>query len=158
MDHVFKMMSTDPDMGPKLRDAETPQRFEFPDVDMVVNITAAESADDGSNLRWEWSDDVGWEPEVEMTMDSEIANRYFQGKENIAMAIARRRIKTTGNVKKALALVPITKPVSAHVPRADRGRVPAPRGVARGQRSAASSACERSRKSSSRTMIPRRSV
>jgi hypothetical protein len=27
------------------------------------------------------------------------------------MAIARRRIKTSGNVKKALALVPITKPV-----------------------------------------------
>ena len=46
-----------------------------------------------------------------MTMDSDVANRYFQGKENIAMAIARRRIKTSGNVKKALALVPITKPV-----------------------------------------------
>ena len=27
------------------------------------------------------------------------------------MAIARRRIKTAGNVKKALALVPVTKPV-----------------------------------------------
>ena len=47
-------------------------------------------------------------------MDSEIANRYFQGKENVAMAIARRRIKTSGNVKKALALVPITKPLSDH--------------------------------------------
>jgi hypothetical protein len=46
-----------------------------------------------------------------MTMDSEVANRYFQGKENVAMAIARRRIKTSGNVKKALALLPITKPV-----------------------------------------------
>ena len=30
MDKVFEMMSTDPDMGPKLREAETPQRFEFP--------------------------------------------------------------------------------------------------------------------------------
>ena len=48
-----------------------------------------------------------------MEMDSEIANRYFQGKENVAMAIARRRIKTSGNVKKALALIPITKPVYA---------------------------------------------
>jgi hypothetical protein len=46
-----------------------------------------------------------------MVMDSDIANRYFQGKENVAMAIARRRIKTSGNVKKALALIPITKPV-----------------------------------------------
>ena len=112
IDKVFTMMSTDPDMGPKLRDAETPQRFEFPDLDLVVNITHNEDGTD-DNLRWEWTDDVDWEPEVQMTMDSEVANRYFQGKENIAMAIARRRIKTSGNVKKALALIPITKPVYA---------------------------------------------
>jgi hypothetical protein len=111
MDRVFDLMSTDPDMGPKLRDADTPQRFNFPDVDEVVNITAAEDNGDGHNLVWEWSDDVDWEPEVEMTMDSAVANKYFQGKENVAMAIARRRIKTSGNVKKALALMPITKPV-----------------------------------------------
>jgi putative sterol carrier protein len=112
MDRVFTMMSTDPEMGPKLRDADTPQRFEFPDVDLVVNIT---SADEGNreNLKWEWTDDVAWEPDVKMEMDSDVANRYFQGKENVAMAIARRRIKTSGNVKKALALIPITKPVYA---------------------------------------------
>jgi hypothetical protein len=111
MDRVFGLMSTDRDMGPKLRDARTPQRFVFPDVDEVVNITYADDADDENNLQWEWTDDVPWEAEVEMKMDSAIANKYFQGKENIAMAIARRRIKTSGNVKKALALVPITKPV-----------------------------------------------
>ena len=113
LDKTFTIMSTDPAMGPKLRDAETPQRFEFPDLDLVVNVTFAPEVEDGQNLRWEWTDDVGWEPEVEMSMDSDIANRYFQGKENIAMAIARRRIKSSGNVKKALTLVPITKPVFA---------------------------------------------
>jgi hypothetical protein len=111
MDRVFEMMSTDAEMGPKLRDAETPQRFEFPDLDLVVNITAADEVVDGQNLVWEWTDDVAWEPEVKMAMDSDVANNYFQGKENVAMAIARRRIKTGGNVKKALALIPITKPV-----------------------------------------------
>jgi putative sterol carrier protein len=111
IDKVFTIMSTDAEMGPKLCEARTPQRFEFPDLDLAVNITYADSVENGQNLRWEWTDDVAWEPEVEMTMDSDIANRYFQGKENIAMAIARRRIKTSGNVKKALALVPITKPV-----------------------------------------------
>jgi hypothetical protein len=109
---AFELMSRDPDMGPKLRDADTPQRFEFPDLDLVVNVTAADGAGDaGDYLTWVWSDDVAWEPEVVMTMDSAVANRYFQGKENIAMAVARRRIKTSGNVKKALALVPVTKPV-----------------------------------------------
>ena len=110
MDRIFTMMSEDPEMGPKLRDADVPQRFEFDDLDMVVNIRAAEGGEDGC-LHWEWSDEVDWKPKVKMKMSSEIANKYFQGKENIAMAIARRRIKTGGDVKAALALIPITKPV-----------------------------------------------
>ena len=110
MDRVFEMMSTDPDMGPKLRDADTPQRFEFPDLDLVVNIRAARPGED-RNLVWEWTDDVDWEPKVRMAMSSETANKYFQGKENVAIAIARRKIKTGGDVRAALALIPITKPV-----------------------------------------------
>ena len=113
IDRTFSLMSEDPEMGPKLRDAETPQRFEFPDLDLVVNVTYDDDASNTDCLKWEWSDDVSWEPEVKMEMTSDVANRYFQGKENIAMAIARRRIKTSGNVKKALAIIPITKPVFA---------------------------------------------
>jgi hypothetical protein len=111
LDQTFEIMSTDEEMGPALRDAETPQRFEFPDLDLVVNVTFAPEVRDGQHLRWEWSDEVDWDPEVGMKMDSDVANRYFQDKENIALAIARRRIKTSGNVKKALALLPIVKPV-----------------------------------------------
>ena len=107
---AFELMSNDRDMGPRLRFADTPQRFEFPDLDLVVNVTAA-GDDSGENLVWVWSDEVEWEADVVMTMDSDVANRYFQGKENIATAIARGRIRTTGDVKKALALLPITKPV-----------------------------------------------
>ena len=110
MDKVFTIMSTDPEMGPKLRDAQVPQRFEFPDQDAVVNITYAEPGGD-QNLRWEWTDDVDWKPQVEMTMDSDVANKYFQGKENVPMALARRRIKSSGDIKAALKLIPITKPV-----------------------------------------------
>ena len=112
MDKVFGLMDADPDMGPKLKAADVPQRFEFTDVDMVVNIRAAEDGEDG-NLHWEWSDSVDWEPRVRMTMSSDTANKYFQGKENVAMAIARRRIKAGGDVKAALSLIPVTKPVYA---------------------------------------------
>jgi hypothetical protein len=110
MDRVFGMMDADPEMGPRLRDADVPQRFEFTDVDMVVNIRAAAAGEDG-NLHWEWTDDVDWEPKVRMEMSSETANRYFQGKENVPIAIARRRIKTGGDVKAALSLIPVTKPI-----------------------------------------------
>lgn len=111
IDRTFALMSEDPEMGPKLREADTPQRFEFTDFDLVVNVRAG--GPDEPNLAWEWSDDVGWEPKVKMTMSSETANRYFQGKENVAIAIARRRIKAGGDVKAALAIIPITKPLYA---------------------------------------------
>lgn len=112
IDEVFRLMDADPDMGPKLRDADTPQRFEFSDFDMVVNIRAAREGEEG-NLYWEWSDDVDWEPKVKMTMSSEVANRYFQGKENAKLAVVRRRIKTGGDFAAALRLAPITEPVFA---------------------------------------------
>ena len=110
MDRTFGMMSEDEVMGPKLRDADTPQRFEFTDVELVVNVRAGREGED-SNLHWEWSDDVDWEPSVRMSMSSETANKYFQGKENVALAIARRRIRTGGDVRAALTLIPITKPI-----------------------------------------------
>ncbi len=111
MDRTFTLMSEDPDMGPKLREADTPQRFEFTDVDLVVNIRSG--GPDEANLAWEWSDDIAWEPKVRMAMSTDTANRYFQGKENVAIAIARRRIKAGGDVKAALAILPITKPLFA---------------------------------------------
>jgi hypothetical protein len=111
IDRTFTLMSEDSDMGPRLRDADTPQRFEFTDLDLVVNVRAG--GPDEPNLVWTWSDDIGWEPRVKMTMSSETANKYFQGKENVAIAIARRRIKTGGDVKAALAIIPITKPLFA---------------------------------------------
>lgn len=110
MDRTFSMMDSDPEMGPTLRDADVPQRFEFTDLDLVMNIRAATEGEEG-NLTWSWSDDADFKPKVTMTMSSETANRYFQGKENIVIALARRRIRTGGDIRAALALIPITEPV-----------------------------------------------
>ena len=110
MDRAFVMMSEDPDMGPKLRDADVPQRFEFTDFDLVMNVRAGRPREN-ANLHWEWTDDVDWSPRVRMKMSSETANRYFQGRENVAFAIARGRIKTGGDIRASLQLIPITKPI-----------------------------------------------
>lgn len=110
LDRTFAMMDSDPRMGPSLRDAEVPQRFEFPDLGLVVNVRGARGGEEGT-LHWEWSDDVDWEPRVRLSMSSAIANRYFQGRENVAIAIARRRIKAGGDVRAAMSIIPITKPI-----------------------------------------------
>jgi hypothetical protein len=112
MDRLFRMMDEDPQMGPALRDADVPQRWEFTDVDLVVNVRGARAGEPG-NLHWEWGEGADWEPKVTMSMSSETANKYFQGKENVAFALARRRIKAGGDIGAALKLAPITKPVYA---------------------------------------------
>lgn len=110
MDRTFALMDGDAEIGERLRAADVPQRFEFSDLGLVVNIRAA-GDDEAGRLHWEWSDAIDWQPRVHMTMTSVVANRYFQGRENITIAIARRRIRAAGDVRAALAMVPITKPI-----------------------------------------------
>jgi hypothetical protein len=110
IDRVFQIMSEDPEIGPRLRAADVPRRFEFEDVELVLNVRAGRP-DEPENLSWTWSDDVDWSPRVRLTMSTETANRYFQGRENFAYALARRRIKTGGDLRAALELIPITKPI-----------------------------------------------
>ena len=109
MDRMFRLISEDPQMGPRLREADVPRRFEFDDVEMVLNVRGGRG-EERENLAWTWSDEVDWSPRVRMAMSSETANRYFQGAENFAYAVLRRRIRTSGDLKAALELLPITKP------------------------------------------------
>ncbi|HTC73399.1 MAG TPA: hypothetical protein VK655_10970 [Solirubrobacteraceae bacterium] len=110
MDRIFQIMSEDPEIGPRLCAADVPRRFEFEDVDLVLNVRAGRP-DEQANLSWAWGDEVDWSPKVRMTMSSETANRFFQGRESFVYAVARRRIKTSGDLKAALEMVPITKPI-----------------------------------------------
>lgn len=112
MDRVFAMMSEDPEVGPRLRDADVPQRMEFPDLALVLNVRAAQVDEQGC-LVWTWSDDIDWTPRVRLSMSSEVANRYFQGRENVPIAVARRRIRAGGDLRATLELIPMTKPVYA---------------------------------------------
>ena len=114
MDMVFELMSTDARRGPKLQKARVPQRFIFPDMKLKLNVTASDDdrAAEGQHLYWVWGDKKRtWEPDVEMMMDSDVALRYFQGKVNVPIAIAKGDIKTKGKIAKSLKLIPITRPV-----------------------------------------------
>ena len=129
MDRVFTLMSEDPDMGPKLRDADVPQRFEFEDLDLIVNIRAARDGEDGC-LHWEWSDDVDWKSKVQMKMSAETANKYFQGKENVPRR-DRAAPDQDGRRHQGRARAhPDHEARLRAVPGRHRGRVPAPARVA----------------------------
>lgn len=48
-----------------------------------------------------------------MRMSSETANRFFQGKETVALALAVGRVKLSGPVLTILGLAPVTNPIHA---------------------------------------------
>jgi hypothetical protein len=54
------------------------------------------------------------DPEVTMTMDADLAHRFWLGKVNVMMALARGQVKAHGPVTKMLTLMPL---VAAIVPR-----------------------------------------
>lgn len=107
MDRTFTLMGDDPEIGPRLRAAGIAQQFVFTDFDLVVSIRAGTEGE--QNLEWRWSGDG--EPQVSLEMSSETANRFFQGKENIAIGIARRQIRAGGDLRAALTMLRLTKPV-----------------------------------------------
>ena len=51
------------------------------------------------------------EPEVVMTMEADTAHKFWLGKVNVTVALARGQMKAKGPVAKILKLVPLVKPV-----------------------------------------------
>ena len=115
LDQALSELDADDKSGPLLRAAGLRIRLEFPDLDLVLNVAASEEP--AHHLRWSFSDAVDWEPKLSLRMDSRIANAYLQGKESLAIAIARGRVRFSGDT-------PLRAPLRARAaPR--RGAVPA---------------------------------
>lgn len=103
LDDVLTETDADDHAGPLLRAAGLRVRFEFPDLGMVLNLAAPKEAD---RLSWGFSDAVDWEPKLKLRMDSKVANAYLQGKESLAIAIARGTVQATGDTRSALVYIP----------------------------------------------------
>jgi hypothetical protein len=110
LDTVLREIDGDPDDGPRLRAAAAPLRIEFPDLKLAVNV----SRDDRGRhcLRWNFSQRSRTHPKLRLSMESTVANRVFQGRENPAIAIARGRLRTNvEDAGAALRFFPAAKPL-----------------------------------------------
>jgi hypothetical protein len=103
---LFEDLRDDPELFPKFQKADTIVRYEFrePDSQITVKMLAGEpgQVDFGPSEM---------EPEVTMSMEADTAHRFWLGKLNITVALARGQIKAQGPVAKILKLVPLVKPV-----------------------------------------------
>lgn len=111
-EHIFVLMNEHATVGKTLADARAPHRFVIADYGIEFHVTFAEAAEaaTGRHLRWQWGT-PDWDPMITLTMNSDVANRFFQGKENIATAVMLGRVKLKGPMSKILELAPVTKPI-----------------------------------------------
>jgi hypothetical protein len=103
LDRALAELDADERLGPLLRAAGLAVRIELTDLNLVVRITTSEA--EGHHLRWRFED--GGEPaKLELRMDSATANAYLQGKESLAIGLARRKVRCSGSSRVALFHLP----------------------------------------------------
>ena len=117
---LFEELADDDELAPKFQKANTIVQYQYREPESQITVKLVEGE--------EGQVDCGTttlEPEVVMTMDADTAHRFWLGKVNVTVALARGQMKARGPVAKILKLVPLVKPVfpryRAILEEADRG-------------------------------------
>jgi putative sterol carrier protein len=103
---LFIDLGKDEELFPKFQRANTIVLYEFRDPDSRITVRMMEGQDSQVDLG-----PSEMEPEVTMSMDADTAHRFWLGKVNVTVALARGQMKAKGPVAKILRLVPLVKPV-----------------------------------------------
>lgn len=104
LDELFNRLDTDERIGPVLRAARIRARLELTDPGLQVNLASA--GDEECCLVWSFDEPPPWRPRVTLKMGAEVANRWLQGRESLAIAIARQRARCSCEPRAALLLLP----------------------------------------------------
>jgi putative sterol carrier protein len=106
MGKLFVDLSHDEELGPKFRQANTIVQYDYREPES--RITCRLQPDQPGDVDF---GETEMEPDVIMSMEADTAHRFWLGRVNVTVALARGEIKASGPVAKILKLVPLTKPV-----------------------------------------------
>jgi putative sterol carrier protein len=101
---VFRAAAEHPEAGPNLRSAGVTLQLRYTNPAAVLTVKFDESME-----VIEGETDV--QPDVQLYMESDIADKYWRGEYNLAVGLAKGKVKAKGPVNKILKLVPLTKPL-----------------------------------------------
>jgi SCP-2 sterol transfer family len=108
-DHIgrlFQDLMRDEELLPRFLNANTIVQYAFRDPESRITVKMLEGEEPQVDLG-----PTDLDPEVTMTMDADTAHRFWLGKVNVTVALARGQMKAKGPVAKILKLVPLVKPV-----------------------------------------------
>jgi putative sterol carrier protein len=103
---LFEDLAADEELSPKFRKANTVVLYQYRNPESQITVDLREDGDGQVDCG-----ESALEPEVVMSMEADTAHRFWLGKVNVTVALARGQMKAKGPVAKILKLVPLVKPV-----------------------------------------------
>ena len=106
----------DPAIGPRIARAETIIQLRYTDPEAQITINACGIPTQFGAYVDVFLGPCELAPEVIMSMTGDLAHEFWQGRVNLASALARRQIEAQGPVIKVLRLVPVVEPLYRQYP------------------------------------------
>jgi putative sterol carrier protein len=103
---LFQDLANDDELAPKFRKANTVVQYQYRNPESQITVDLLEGHEGRVDLG-----ETDMEAEVVMSMEADTAHRFWLGKVNVTVALARGQMKAKGPVAKILKLVPLVKPV-----------------------------------------------
>lgn len=101
---MFRQAAHHPVVGPKMAAAEITMRvvYEDPECEITVKFHDPMEIIPGPTDQ---------DPDITLMMQADTADKFWRGKYNLAVGLAKGEVKAKGPVNKILKLVPLTKPL-----------------------------------------------
>ena len=103
---LFEDLAEDEELAPKFRKANTIVQYQYREPESMITVKLLDGEDGQVDCG-----NTDLEPEVVMSMEADTAHKFWLGKVNVTVALARGQMKAKGPVAKILKLVPLTKPI-----------------------------------------------
>lgn len=107
---IFQVGMDDPELGPKLRKVGSVLKLNQSDPESTILIDFGEGI---VQLGTDGEPKVTRPIDAELDMKADVAHRFWLGKVNVALAMAKGQIRNKGKVSAVMKVVPITKPLFA---------------------------------------------
>lgn len=107
---IFKVSMEEPELGPKLRKVGSVLKLNQTDPRSTIVIDFGEGV-----VQLGENDDtkVTSAIDAELDMEADVAHRFWLGKVNVALAMAKGQIRNKGKVSAVMKILPYTKPLFA---------------------------------------------
>jgi hypothetical protein len=109
LDRALAAVDADDEAGSLLRAAGVRARLRVTDLGLTLDVAPSEEGD--HHVSWSFSEPPRGAPKLELIMDARTANAYLQGRESLAIAMARNRIRYKGEARCALRYLPAMRVV-----------------------------------------------